>query len=227
MSPPPSGPAAQAVMDLLPPAGPLLAFLAASLVLALTPGPGVLYIVGRSLLQGRGHGLASVAGVALGNLGNAVAAALGLAALFRVSALAFELVKFAGAAYLVFLGVKALRAAASAEVPVAAPARLGRVFREGLVVALLNPKTAVFFLAFLPQFMSSGQPAGQALLLGCLFVAIAALTDSIYALAAGALASTLRSAGLARRGGRVLMGLTFIGLGLFTALSGSRRPLSL
>ncbi|HNF88125.1 MAG TPA: LysE family transporter, partial [Thiobacillaceae bacterium] len=86
-----------------------------------------------------------------------------------------------------------------------------------------NPKTAVFFLAFLPQFMSPGAPSSQALLLGSLFVAIAALTDSVYALAAGTLAPVLRRARLARRGGRWLMGLTFIGLGLFTALTGSRR----
>ena len=211
------------MIGLLPPTSQLLAFLAASLILAITPGPGVFYIVGRSLLQGRGHGLASVAGVALGNLGNAAAAALGLAALFSFSALAFEVVKLGGAAYLVFLGVRALRAVAPAHPETAAPERLGRVFREGLVVALLNPKTAVFFLAFLPQFMSPGAPSSQALLLGGLFVAIAALTDSVYALAAGTLAPVLRRARLARRGGRWLMGLTFIGLGLFTALTGSRR----
>lgn len=212
--------------ELLPATGPLLAFLGASLVLAVTPGPGVFYIVGRGLLQGRSHGLASVAGVALGNLGNAVAASLGLAALFNVSALAFEMVKFAGAAYLVFLGMKALRTTSVAVVPETTTARLGEVFREGLVVALLNPKTTVFFLAFLPQFMSPGAHAGQALILGGLFVAIAAVTDALYALAAGTLAPRLQRVRMSRRGGRVLMGFTFIGLGLFTALAGTRRPLA-
>lgn len=214
-------------MDLLPPPAQLFAFLAASLILAVTPGPGVFYIVGRSLLQGRRHGLASVAGVALGNLGNAAAAAMGLAALFSVSSLAFDLVKYAGAAYLVYLGARALRAATETDAPEPArPAGLGRVFRDGLVVALLNPKTAVFFLAFLPQFMSGGAaPALRALALGTLFVAVAALTDSLYALAAGALAPRLARSRLSRRGGRVLLGLTFIGLGLFTAFSGARKSL--
>jgi threonine/homoserine/homoserine lactone efflux protein len=217
------------VNELLPPAPQLTAFLAASLALAVTPGPGVFYIVGRGLLQGRSHGLASVAGVALGNLGNAAAAALGLAALFSASSLAFDLVRYAGAAYLVFLGLRALRAASDGEMADAAsPAGLGRAFREGLGVALLNPKTAVFFLAFLPQFMSGGAgPASQALILGALFVAIAAVTDTVYALAAGALAHRLQRFRNARRGGRYLMGLTFIGLGLFTAITGAKKHLPL
>lgn len=211
--------------DLLPPPAQLIAFLAASLVLAVTPGPGVFYIVGHALLRGRSHGLASVAGVALGNLGNATAAALGLAALFSVSSLAFDLVKLAGAAYLVYLGARALLAAADRNAASTAEAAgLGRVFRDGLVVALLNPKTAVFFLAFLPQFMSPpAGPMAQGLLLGALFVAIAALTDTAYALAAGALAPSLARSRLSRGAGRYLMGLTLIGLGLFTALTGVRK----
>ena len=133
------------------PAPPLLAaFVLASLVLAVTPGPGVLYIVTRSLAQGRRAGLASVAGVALGNFGNALGAALGLAALFELSSWAFTVVKYAGAGYLVWLGVKALRAPVAAAsmaagAPSAATAR--RLFRDGFVVALLNPKTALFFAA--------------------------------------------------------------------------------
>jgi len=209
--------------ELLPPWPLFSAFLVSSLVLALTPGPGVLYIVTRSLVQGRRHGLLSVFGVALGNLGNALAASLGLAALFAASALAFSIVKYAGALYLVYLGVRMLSSSPSAPaLEVAAPSSLNRVFRDGFVVALLNPKTTVFFAAFLPQFLSPGAPfVVQSVTLGAVFVAIAALTDSAYALAAGVLAPRLRG-GRGSDLGRALGGLMFIGLGLFTALAGSR-----
>lgn len=206
------------------PSWPLFsAFLLASFVLAMTPGPGVLYIVTRSLVQGRQSGLVSVVGVALGNLGNALAASVGLAALFAVSSLAFSVVKYAGALYLVYLGVQMLRPSAIENL-VAMPAAtsLTRVFRDGFVVALLNPKTTVFFAAFLPQFLSpDAPPMFQSIALGSLFVAIAALTDSAYALAAGAVAPALRGS-VARRMGRRLGGGLFIGLGVFTALAESR-----
>jgi len=209
--------------ELLPPWPLFSAFLVASLVLAVTPGSGVLYIVTRSLVQGRRSGLVSVAGVALGNLGNALAASLGLAALFTVSAAAFTVVKYAGALYLVYLGVLMLRAPRVDPV-VAGPGGVtsARVFRDGFVVALLNPKTTIFFAAFLPQFLSpGGAPMPQSMALGALFVAIAAVTDSGYALAAGAVAPALRRGGV-RRLGRFLGGSVFIGLGVFTALAGSR-----
>ena len=167
--------------------GPMLAaFLAASFVLAVTPGPGVVYIVARTLAQGRGAGLASVAGVAAGNLCNAVGAALGLAALFAVSSLAFSVVKYAGAAYLIYLGIKALRRPATVASPAQfAPPQKRRIARDGFLVALLNPKTALFFAAFLPQFIDpAGSAALQGAMLGVVFVAIAALTDSAYVLAA-------------------------------------------
>lgn len=209
--------------DLFPPWPLFSAFLLASFVLAVTPGPGVLYIVARSLVQGRRSGLVSVAGVALGNLGNAFAASVGLAALFAVSSLAFSVVKYAGALYLVYIGVQMLRSSPvenSADIPVAAP--LKRVFRDGFVVALLNPKTTVFFAAFLPQFLSpNAPPMFQSMALGFLFVAIAAVTDSAYALAAGVAAPALRGS-VVRRIGRRLGGGVFIGLGVFTALTGSR-----
>lgn len=209
--------------DPFPPWPLFSAFLLASFFLAVTPGPGVLYIVTRSLVQGRRFGLASVAGVALGNLGSALAASVGLAALFAVSSLAFSVVKYAGALYLVYLGVQMLRSSPgenSAAVPTAVP--LESVFRDGFVVALLNPKTTVFFAAFLPQFLtSSAPPMFQSMALGALFVAIAAVTDSAYALAAGAAAPALRGR-VVRRIGRRLGGGVFIGLGVFTALAGSR-----
>lgn len=209
--------------DLLPPLPLLSAFLAASVILAVTPGPGVLYIVTRSLVQGSRHGLVSVLGVALGNLGNALAAALGLATLFAVSALAFTVVKYAGALYLIFLGVQLLRAAPAGEQPTLPTAiSLGKAFRDGLVVALLNPKTTIFYAAFLPQFLSPGvSPMLQGSLLGLLFVSIAALTDSLYALTAGAAAPFLQGGGV-RKIGRRVGGGVFIGLGLFAALTGSR-----
>lgn len=143
--------------------------------------------------------------------------------MFAISALAFAAVKYAGALYLVFLGVQMLRAspaAISAAAPAAAPLR--RIFRAGFIVALLNPKTTVFFGAFLPQFLSADAPPMiQSMALGSLFVAIAALTDSVYALAAATVAPALRARGVGCIGRR-LGGGVFIGLGVFTALAGSR-----
>lgn len=211
------------MIDLFP-AWPLLsAFLLASFVLAVTPGPGVLYIVTHTLVQGRRCGLASVAGVALGNLGNAIAAAVGLAALFAVSSVVFSVVKYAGALYLFYLGVRMLRSV-PAEWPAAVSLTVSqnRIFRDGFIVALLNPKTTVFFAAFLPQFLSPNALLMlQSMVLGSIFVAIAAITDSIYALAAGAVAPALRRNDL-HRAGRRLGGGIFFGLGVVTALAGSR-----
>lgn len=211
--------------ELLPPWPLLSAFVVASLALALVPGPAVLFIVTRSVVQGRRCGAASVAGVALGNLGNALAAAVGLATLFAISSLAFSIVKYAGAAYLLYLGVRMfLRAdaeAASAVLP--GQASLGRVFREGFVVALLNPKTTMFFGAFLPQFLSAdASTTGQTVALGSLFVAIAAITDSLYVLASGAIAPALQGGNRRLRIGRRVGGGVFVGLGLFTAFSGAQ-----
>ena len=200
------------------------AFIAASLVLAVTPGPGVMYIVTRSVVHGRRQGLVSVLGIAAGNLVNAVAAALGLAALFAVSALAFTVVKYAGAAYLIYLGIRLWRASsivASESMAGAGAQAAGRVFRDGFVVAALNPKTTLFFAAFLPQFVrDTGNVGLQSLALGGLFVLIAAVTDSLYALAAGSVSRVLRggSARLGRRAGATL----YIGLGLLTAFTGTR-----
>jgi len=193
----------------------LAAFALASLVLAATPGPGVVYIVTRTLAQGRRAGLASIAGVALGNLGNAT-----------VASLAFTLVKFAGAAYLVWLGIQALRAREPRAVAPAAPPqapRHGRILRDGVMVALLNPKTALFFAAFLPQFIDpAGSAALQSMLFGAAFVSIAACSDTGYVLAAAAVAPALRGAGRWRARGRVATALVYFGLGAFTALSDPR-----
>jgi len=208
------------------PAWPLLsAFLIASLILAVTPGPAVFYIVARSLGQGRGHGLASVAGVAVGNLGNAIGASLGLAALFAVSSVAFAAVKYAGALYLLYLGVQAIRKAGSRVAPhPAAPAALRSAFRDGLFVALFNPKTAIFFAAFLPQFMDSdAAPLAQSIALGSLFVAMAAITDSAYATVAASFGPVLGGAQRIRTVGHYLSGGAFIGLALFTVFAITRN----
>jgi threonine/homoserine/homoserine lactone efflux protein len=212
-----------AIGHLLPPWPSLSAFLVASLVLALTPGPGVFYIVSRTLVQGRRSGLVSVLGIALGNFGNALAAGLGLAALFAVSALAFTVVRYAGAAWLIYIGARMLFSADGSKAsatPAAVPAV--HVFRDALLVSLLNPKTTIFFAAFLPQFVTAGaSPMAQSLALGMVFVLLAAVTDSLYALSAG---SALRALARGRMGriGRRLGGGLFIGLGLFTALTGTR-----
>lgn len=208
---------------MLPDTPLLLAFVGASLVLALTPGPAVVYIVARTLAQGRASGLSSVLGVALGNLANAVGAALGLAALFAVSSTAFTVVKWAGAAYLVYLGVKMWRtapASVSATLPQAQPLR--RIFRDGFLVALLNPKTTLFFAAFLPQFMdANGSPLVQTLALGSVFVAVACCTDLFYVLTASLVAPRLGKAARHAVWGNRLAGTSFIGLGVLTAM-GSR-----
>lgn len=214
---------------MLLPSTPLLAaFAGASLVLALTPGPAVVYIVARTLAQGRARGLASVIGVAFGNLANALGAAIGLAALFAVSSAAFTVVKWAGAAYLVYLGVRMWRTPASAPNEAgAAPARraqpLARVFRDGFVVALLNPKTTLFFAAFLPQFIDPGaNPLPQTLALGAVFVGIAGCTDMLYVLTASLVAPRLaRAGGRGAVWGDRVAGTSFIGLGVLTAM-GSR-----
>jgi threonine/homoserine/homoserine lactone efflux protein len=209
--------------DLLPPWPLFAAFLVASLALAVSPGPGVLYIVARTLAQGRRNGLVSVAGVALGNLGNALAAALGLAALLAISSLAFSILKYAGALYLVYLGVQMLRATPAAPTVVRRTSGgAGRIFRDGFVVALLNPKTTIFYAAFLPQFVTPGPwSMHQTMLLGTIFVVIAAITDMIYVLAAGAIAPRLAAAGRLRRHARIGAASTFIGLGVYTALAKS------
>lgn len=206
---------------MLPDTPLLLAFVGASLVLALTPGPAVVYIVARTLAQGRSSGLASVLGVALGNLSNAVGAALGLAALFAVSSVAFTVVKWAGAAYLVYLGIRMWRAVpAIATAALQAPVQpLRRVFRDGFMVALLNPKTTLFFAAFLPQFMDAhASPLMQTLALGGVFIGIAGCTDLVYVLTASLVAPRLNRAAWHAVWGNRLAGTSFIALGVLTAM---------
>jgi threonine/homoserine/homoserine lactone efflux protein len=214
------------VPAVLPAPASLGLFVVAALLLLLTPGPAVLYIVTRSVGQGRRAGLVSVAGVHAGTFVHVAAAAAGLSAVLAASATAFGVVRYLGAAYLVYLGVRHLRARAAA--PSGAPPALrslGRAFVDGLVVNVLNPKTALFFLAFLPQFVSvsRGGAAGQIVALGGLFVLLGLVTDGLYALTAGTAARWLRARGALAAAGRWIPGTMYIGLGLAAALSGGER----
>lgn len=201
-------------------------FAAAALALLVVPGPSVLYVVTRSVAQGRTAGLVSVLGIQTGALAHVAAAVLGLSALLSSSAVAFAFVKYLGAAYLILLGVRALR---RREEPAAEPravvhASLRRVYAQGVVVNLLNPKTALFFLAFLPQFVdpASGPAAPQIVVLGAVFVALALLSDGTYVLLAGLLGARLRRH--PRTGLRLqrTSAVVYLGLGAATALTGER-----
>jgi len=204
----------------------LVLFLSAALVLLLIPGPAVLYITARSASQGRIAGLISVLAIETANFIQAVAAALGLSAILLSSALAFDVVKYLGAAYLIYLGVRKLMASEDA-VETAGFKResLARIYWQGLAVNILNPKTAFFFLAFLPQFVDPalGNVTAQTLLLGAIFVGMAIITDSLYALLASSLAGRLAGNRGFQKGQRYFAGLVYVGLGITTALTGSRK----
>ncbi|MFC6087379.1 LysE family translocator [Sphaerisporangium aureirubrum] len=207
----------------MPPVTTLLVFAAATLALLLVPGPAVVYIVTRSVSQGRAAGLVSVAGIHAGSVVHVAAAALGVSALLAASATAFTVVKYLGAAYLVYLGLRKLfsrEARLTTEVTPASPTRL---FSEGFVVNVLNPKTAIFFLAFLPQFTdpAAGPVAAQVLLLGLLWIILGIASDGGYALIAAALAGRLRRSRAAARRLDVVSGLVYIGLGATAALAGN------
>ena len=200
-------------------------FVVASVVPLLTPGPAVLYIVARSVQQGRAAGLASVLGIHLGTIVHIAAAAVGLSALIVSSALAFAVVKYLGAAYLIWIGIRTLMAGEpDADAPAPPPERLGRVFRDGFVVNLLNPKTAIFFLAFLPQFVDPARAAvhWQILALGLTFMGLGILSDGMFALAAGTAGAFLRRSRRFLRLQRWFAGTSFIGLGLAAALAGRK-----
>jgi threonine/homoserine/homoserine lactone efflux protein len=190
-------------------------FVAAALVLLAIPGPAVLYVVSRSIDQGRRAGLASVAGIASGTLVHITAATVGLSSLVLASAVAFDTVRYVGAVYLVFLGVRRLLTRnVETALEERSPRTLRRLYTQGVVVNLLNPKTIVFIFAFIPQFVDvrAGHVWLQVLLLGLTFAGLGALSDSLYAIAAGSIADRLRgSRGMARFerwfGGGVLVGL--------------------
>jgi threonine/homoserine/homoserine lactone efflux protein len=185
----------------------------------------VLYIVARSMHQGRKAGLASVLGIETANLMHAMAAALGLSAILLSSALAYDITKYLGAAYLIYLGIRKLLAREEEAQQIGLkPESLRRIYTQGLVVNLLNPKTALFFFAFLPQFVdpSHGIVTLQIFWLGILFVGMAILTDTAYALLSSSLAHRLKSTRGSLRAQRYIAGMVYLGLGITTALSGAR-----
>jgi threonine/homoserine/homoserine lactone efflux protein len=205
----------------------LLLFSGAALVLLLIPGPAVLYIVARSVAQGRTAGLVSVLGIHAATFIHVLAAALGLSVLLLSSALAFNIVKYAGAAYLVWLGLRKIFGPAEAS---GANGELrqfshGKLFRDGFVVNLLNPKTALFFFAFLPQFVdvSRGHVPMQITLLGLIFAVLGFFTDGAWALLAGTAGGWLKRSRGYVKFERYGSGLLFIGLGVVAAFSGSGK----
>jgi threonine/homoserine/homoserine lactone efflux protein len=200
----------------------LALFVGAALLLLVVPGPSVLYIVTQSVSHGRRAGIVSVAGITTGTLVHIVAATVGLSALLASSALAFDVVKYVGAAYLIAVGIRRL---AGWERGVGAPARgtrdLGRLYCQGIVVNTLNPKTALFFLAFLPQFVDPGRgtPWLQILALGLLFAALGFFSDGAWALVAGTLGERLRRSRRFPAVQRYVSGSVFVGLGAVAALT--------
>lgn len=202
----------------------LLAFSGAALLLLLVPGPAVMYIVTRSATQGRTAGLVSVLGIHVGTLVHVVAAVIGLSAVLAASATAFTAVKLAGAVYLVWLGLEALRSAGASVDPTdgATSASLRRVFVDGIVLNVLNPKTALFFLSFVPQFVDANGSAAttQLLVLSAIFIGLGLITDGAYAVAGGWVGQRLRRSERVRRRAGIGAGLTYLGLGAVTALSG-------
>ncbi|HEY0414781.1 MAG TPA: LysE family translocator [Gaiellaceae bacterium] len=204
----------------MPSASAFALFCLASLALAVVPGPAVTYIVMHSVDKGRRAGLASAAGVASGGLVHVAAATVGLSAVIASSATAFTAVKLVGAAYLIAVGIRRIagRDEAATAQPAAAPLR--RLYRQGVVVNLLNPKTALFFLAFLPQFVDThARVAPQVALLGVVFAVIAFASDCTYALVAAVLAARLRRSGRGARVRRFASGGVFVALGITAAVA--------
>jgi threonine/homoserine/homoserine lactone efflux protein len=207
----------------MPSASAFALFCLASVALAVVPGPAVTYIVMHSVDKGRRAGLASAAGVASGGLVHLAAATVGLSAVIASSATAFTAVKLVGAAYLIVVGLRRIAGADDSEQVQAAPAVLARLYRQGVVVNVFNPKTALFFLAFLPQFVDpNASLPPQIALLGLVFATIAFASDCTYALLADLLAGRLRRSRRGTRIRRYASGLVFLVLGVTAAAA--HRP---
>lgn len=201
----------------------LIFFIGASVALLVIPGPSVFYIVTRSVSQGTRAGLVSMLGIQLGGIIHVIAAALGISALIVASATAYAVLKYIGAAYLIYLGIRTLLSAIPRDhLSVAEQSNLRKLFKRGVIVELLNPKTAMFFFAFLPQFVdpSAGSVANQMLILGAIFISLAIISDGAYALLAGRLGSWLKHRPGFWRFQRNFSGSVYIGLGAITALTG-------
>lgn len=203
----------------------LALFAAAVVIFAAVPGPAVFYVVTRSIGQGRRAGGVSAGAVAAGNLVHVAAATVGLSALLASSAVAFSVVKYVGAAFLIYLGVRTLLSREHAgPVGEPVPQPLSRVFREGMVVAVLNPKTALFFLAFLPQFVDPvrGSATAQLAVLGILLVLITVVSDFCYAMVSSSAGAWLRARTRLLYRSRFVTGGAFITLGVTAAVAGDR-----
>lgn len=198
-------------------------FFSAALVLAVTPGPGIFYVLARSLAGGRREGIQSSLGTFFGGLCHVFAAALGISAILAASAVAFHAVKFGGAAYLVWLGVRMIRSR-NAEVALATAAPSQGAFRQGIFTEALNPKTALFFLSFIPQFIAPdrGHIFLQFVILGTISVILNTSADLLVVSLAGPLERTLKGSSRFRRRQRVASGLGMIGLGAYVALADSK-----
>jgi threonine/homoserine/homoserine lactone efflux protein len=210
----------------MPAPATLLVFALAASVLVAIPGPNHIYIVTRSIAQGRRIGLASAFGVETGTLVHISAATVGLSALVASSAVAFDTLRYAGAAYLAYLGIRALLRDDAIELDgLAAPPSARRAYLDGVLVNVLNPKVALFFLAFLPQFVdpARGATSTQILVLGLVVFAIATTSDVIYALAAGALGGWLRSRPAFVRVQRYVTGCVYLGLAAAATFVPSER----
>jgi threonine/homoserine/homoserine lactone efflux protein len=210
---------------MLPDTSHLALFVSAALVLLAIPGPAVLYIVAQSVEHGRRAGLTAVAGIHVGSLVHVAAATVGLSALLVSSAVAFSAVKLVGAAYLIFLGLQRLLGRGDGAGPALGGERdLPRIFRQGIVVNVLNPKTALFFLAFLPQFVDPDKSAApQIAVLGLIWVLLGLASDSVYAVLSGTVGGALRKSDRFAQAQRYVTGLVLIGLGVLAALTGRRQ----
>jgi threonine/homoserine/homoserine lactone efflux protein len=209
----------------MPTASTLALFLLAATALAVVPGPAVAYIVTQSIDQGRRAGLVSAFGVASGGLVHVAAATVGLSALIASSATAFTVVKLVGAAYLILVGIRRILAGDTEETEARAlRAPLPRIYRQGVIVNVLNPKTALFFLAFLPQFVDPDRGAvwPQVAVLGVIFVSVAVLSDVTYALVSDAIAGRIRRTGTGAKVRRWLTGGVFVALGVTAAVARRR-----
>jgi threonine/homoserine/homoserine lactone efflux protein len=208
----------------LPDSSHLALFVSTTVLLLIIPGPAVLYIVAQSVEHGRRAGLAAVGGIHMGSAVHVAAATVGLSALLVSSAVAFSAVKLVGAAYLIFLGVQRLIGRGEeGGSPNAAEPHLGRIFRQGIVVNVLNPKTALFFFAFLPQFVDPAHSAApQIALLGLLWILVGLCTDGLYALLSGSVGAAVRRRPGFARVQRAVTGIVLIGLGIAAALTGRR-----
>ena len=199
-------------------------FLTAAILLAITPGPGMFYVLTRSLKGGRNEGIASAFGTAVGGFAHVIAAALGLSAILATSSIAFTLIKYVGAAYLIYLGIRTLKSDDNILLNAAPSSTSSKAFRQGIITEALNPKTALFFLAFIPQFVNpQGNVIFQFVLLGSISVALNTSVDIVVSLLAGPIGQWLRTSTRFRRGQKVFTGWSLIGLGAYVAVADNKR----